>query len=559
MSRWKQLSYTELPALGVRRAHLRSALQRSTLAWMFGVAWLAASSGSHLKIAANLMGFNDLAFGILATVPFLATLGQVLASTMIERTGLVKYQFIHCAVTHRLLWLAAAVVPLVLPIPSALAVVAFLLILTGSWFMNALAAPAWMTWMGMLVPRRVRGRYFANRERLAMFVQVLVVISIGICMDAVFPTPESIRPGPGLWIICGILGAGAILGAVDILLFRRVPELLVPPASRPGDAVVSKQGEARITASDTRQATRSTSWFHRFISEPLRDHTFRSYVLYGATMTFSLTVAGWFFWLNAMDHLGFGSLATNMLFLVIGPLAGICAARWWGRAIDRWGRRPILFVGTLGSVLCVVPWLLITPETPEPPFLRQAIEWMLSIVGTLFGQSWSFQLGQSTPIGAYAIAACACALGGASWTGVNLAQIGIVLGFADGNGRSRYVASSSVLVSAGGMAGGLVGGILAESFSSLQETSLRLGPFIWNNWHLVFAVALTARCLGMLWLRNMPDPGAMGIRTFTRHIRVNAYNALATRLFYTVRVFGSAIGRQSASSRARDRKLKKDS
>jgi hypothetical protein len=65
---WRELSYEEVPALSVRGAHLRRALRTVTLAWMFGVVWLSASSGSHIRILAGRLGFNDLAFGVLAAL-----------------------------------------------------------------------------------------------------------------------------------------------------------------------------------------------------------------------------------------------------------------------------------------------------------------------------------------------------------------------------------------------------------------------------------------------------------------------------------------------------------
>ena len=551
MSRWKELSYRELPALSVRGAHLRCALRRVTLAWMFGVAWLAASGGSHFKILTNLLGFNDLAFGILAALPFLATLGQVFASVLIERTGLVKYQFIHFATIHRLLWLVAAALPLVLPIPSSSAVVALLVVLGTSWLLSSLGAPAWMTWMGVLIPRRVRGRYFAQRGRLAMIVQVGVVVAIGIAMDRVFPTPASIRPGPGVWVICGILAVGSLLGTADILLFRRVPEVLPPPVTADRGGGGAARPAVPAVRTRRRGLAEALAVLREYFLDPMRDGAFRSYVLFGATMAFSMTVAGWFFWLNAMDYLGFGSLATNVLFLVIGPLGGIWTSRWWGRAIDRWGRRPCLFVATVGAVLCLVPWLLITPDTPGPAILTRAVGWVLSAVGALTGQAGSLRLPAGSPVGAYCVAALGCAVGGAAWTGINLAQVGIVLGFADGNGRSRYVAASSVLTSTGGMLGGVVGGGLAQSLRALQDTPLRWGPIVWNNWHVAFAVALLSRSLALVWLVGMPDPGAGRIRAFTRHLGVNAYNAMITRLFYPVRVFGWALRRKTTQRRGR--------
>jgi MFS family permease len=535
---WKRRSYDAVPALSVRRATLRRSLRNVTFAWLFGVAWLSSVSGSHFKTLASTLGFNDFAFGLLATLPFVATFGQLLAALLIERTGLVKHQFIHCAAIHRALWLVAAAVPLVLPVPSTLAVASMLVVLTVSSFMGALSAPAWLTWMGALVPRRIRGRYFAHRERLALAVQIVVVISLGLLMDSVS------RPGAGAarpevkWVISGILAVGAVLGMVDILLFQRVPEVL--PARWREEEGPARPGDGG-----------RESLIRRFVTDPLRDRAFRSYVLYGSTMTFSLTVAGWFFWRNAMENLGFSNLATNSLFLVVGPLAGIWASSKWGRAIDRWGRRPVLILCTVGASASLLGWLLIAPEMPCPAFLTRAITWVCGSMGRVVGRPDWAPIGPDSPITAYLLAGVTCLLGGATWSGINLAQTGIVLGFADGTGRSRYIAASSVLISVGGMLGGLVGGTVAEALAGLRADPIRWGPFLWNNWHATFALALVARGLTVVWLVRMPDPGAASARSLARYMGMNVYNGLVTRLFYTLRVFGwqQPLRRRSARPR----------
>jgi len=542
---WKRRSYDAVPALSVRRRHLRRSLRTVTVAWLFGVVWLSSASGSHFKLLASEVGFNDFAFGLLATLPFLATLGQLLASLLIERTGLVKYQFLHCALAHRVLWLVAAVVPLILPVPSPVAVAGMLAVLTASWFMGALSAPAWLTWMGTLVPRRIRGRYFANRERLALAVQVVVVISLGLLMDFAGGPAAGARPGVTK-LICGVLAVGAVFGITDILLFRRVPEVLPAPS---GEGQRSKQPSDQPLPGVIR----------RFVIDPLRDPAFRSYVLYGATMTFSLTVAGWFFWRNALENLGFSNLATNCLFLVVGPLAGIWAARRWGRAIDRWGRRPVLILCTVGASASVLGWLLISREMPSPPFLTRSVAWALSFIGRAIGRPDWAEIGPHCPVLPYMLAAVCCLVGGATWSGINLAQTGIVLGFADGAGRSRYVAASSVLISIGGMVGGFVGGSVAEAFGCLRASPIRWGPLLWNNWHVTFVLALAARGLTIVWLVRMPVPGAASVRSLARYMGMNVYNGLVSRLFYTLRVFGwqqpyrRRPGRSSRSARQRRR------
>jgi len=276
----------------------------------------------------------------------------------------------------------------------------------------------------------------------------------------------------------------------------------------------------------------------RFVFEPLKDRIFRHYVLYAATLTFSMTVAGWFFWLNAIDNLGFSNLGTNVLFLIVSPLASVWAVGRWGPAVDRWGRRPVLVVCTAGASLCLVLWLLASRHMAAPAALVAGLDWAGTHAGGLVGHPKWFHVDASTPVMAYLVAGAACVLGGATWAGINLAQTGIVLGFADGSGQARHVAASSVLIGTGGVLGGVVGGTLASACSALQDDPIRLGPFLWNNWHVTFAVAVVARLSTLAWLVHMPDPGAMSARSLVRYMGTNMYNGIVTRLFYSLRVFG---------------------
>ena len=523
---WRRRSYDAVPALSLRGPHLRDALRFVTAAWMFGVVWLSAVSGGHFKLFAETLGCGAFAFGVLASMPFVATFGQLIAALLIEQTGLVKYQFIHFAAAHRLLWLVVAAIPIVLPIPSSAAVAALVGVLTLSWFLGALATPAWLTWMGMLVPRRIRGRYFASRERRAVIVQVFVVMALGLVMDLAHRPAGPVAQPSTMWLISGILALAAVFGTVDILLFRKVPEVLLP-------AEQDVSGPPRTP-------------LRKLLVEPLKDGAFRSYVLYGATMTFSMTVVGWFYWLQAIDVVGFSNLAANVLFLAVAPLASIWGLRRWGRAIDRWGRRPVLIVCTAGASLSLAMWFVISPELRGPAVVVDALAWLAATVGGWFGRPGWTPVGPSTPVGAYLLAAVAAVLGGVNWAGIGLAQTGIVLGFAGGSGRSRYVAASSVLISAGGVLGGLTGGLIAHALGCLRADPIRLGPLLWNNYHATFLAALLARGATIYWLMRMPDPGAAKVRALARYMGTNVYHGLVTRLFYSLRVFGWQQPRNSA-------------
>ena len=74
---WRNKSYDEVPALSVRGQRLRQSLRTVTVAWMFGIVWMTCIAGSRLTIFARMLGFNNFHFGLLAAVPFVATLGQL--------------------------------------------------------------------------------------------------------------------------------------------------------------------------------------------------------------------------------------------------------------------------------------------------------------------------------------------------------------------------------------------------------------------------------------------------------------------------------------------------
>ncbi len=272
--------------------------------------------------------------------------------------------------------------------------------------------------------------------------------------------------------------------------------------------------------------------------DPLKDKMFRRYVLVGATITFNFTVAGPFFWRQMLECLKFSQLGTELLFMVLGPIVSLLAVKVWGRLTDRWGRRPVLMLGSAFTVFSLVPYFLASPLTPSPQFVVDGVNWISRAPGGLFGHSGWEVLGPTAPVGAWLIISCSLVIGGCGWSGIILAQNSIILGFAGGHGRSKYVAASAVLISLGGILGGITGGLVAGSLHFLQESPIVVGPFLWNNWHATFLLSIFARILTVIWVARMPDPGSRKVRDLMRHVSYNVYNNVATRLFYPLRVFG---------------------
>ena len=557
---WREKSYDVLPALAVRGKDLRQSLRLVTVAWMWGVVWNTCVNGDQMRSFARMIGFNDFAFGLMGAIPFIATLGQLPAAIIVEQTGLRKYLFLNSQIVSRLLWAVLAAVPLLFwpgRGGSTAAVVAAMGILFTTNFLAHLATPPWWTWMGDLIPRRIRGRYFGKRSQLSTGIQILAIIVISLVLQHV-ASPDAGHRGhenavddkPLLITICVIFAIGTIFGVIDIWLFRRIREIMPPrhdPLAKPTfDLNEARNADGKLTAG------RGLVWLTRqVLVDPLKDRVFRNYVCYGATIMFSLTCCGWFYWKFASETLGFDALASNVVFMAIGPVAGTLSAPWWGRMIDRWGRRPTLIVATVLMGVCVLPWFVIYRGMPCPDWMagslnatawatgnvwhaiETAIRWVWPAYGASSGD-WVWITSSNRGIVLpYVLASLGCILGNSSGTAFGLGQSAIVLGFSDGTGRSKFVAASSVLINIGGTIGGVAGGAIAQCFSGMSNLPLGL-----NNYQLTFALGMIVRFLSLGFLWNMPDPGARKVRDLLRVWSDSASSAVSSAALLPLRIFG---------------------
>jgi hypothetical protein len=186
----------------------------------------------------------------------------------------------------------------------------------------------------------------------------------------------------------------------------------------------------------------------------------------------------------------------------------------------------------------VTPYFFASPQTPNPAFLADGMNRIAAGAAGLFGAGDWQPITDATPLGAWLIVSISVIVGGTGWTGIHLAREGIMMGFADGPGRSRYVAAQAVIISAGGMLGGLSGGLLAQLLEQLRHEPIVLGPFLWNNWHATFALSLAARVTALVLAVRMAEPGSGRVRDLVRIAGGNVYNMLAPRLAFAGRLFG---------------------
>jgi MFS family permease len=488
MALWRAKSFDELPALRIGGKPLRRAMRTTTYALMFGVAWGACVTGSQQTILGKMLGFDDFYFGVFQAVPFAATFFQLMGAIHAERTGVRKYMFLYVATAGRGLWIVLAIVPLILG-PGRQASLLFLGIFAVMNLLAHLSSPSWQTWISDLIPRRIRGRFFANRQWIATPINVVVALVAGILLDRMSTTalPTTAQAQPHLAIMVSVLFAmGGAMGMCNSLWYLRIREIATRPLSSP----------VPLPRRISQLLTQACAAPVQLIRDAFGDSSFRHYALYTATIAFAASTPGQFYWLNSLDNLHYTKLGANAVILVGGALFSLLVMRLWGRLIDSWGRRPVMILCTTGAIFGPIPWFFAPPDHQ---------------------------------IAAYGMGLLAAAIGGMMWNGIALSQANMVFSFSETAGRSRYMAAAAVFTAIGGFTGGLLGGVIAQNARLIAWLPLRFGPFQVTNYHVTFLIQLLALCLALYWLKDMKDANARPFREMARQIHLRTLGRFLPR------------------------------
>jgi MFS family permease len=219
-----------------------------------------------------------------------------------------------------------------------------------SALLGVLGNNAWVSWMGELVPRRIRGRYFGKRTALCTVAGAAASAGAGLLLDWARPHGAT----------------GAMLAALQLCASAGgvVTTLLMLRQHDPSDPVDAGRGAERATVSIA-QALR-----------PFQDRAVRGLLFYVLGWNLAVGVAGSFFALYMLQnlHMGFTLVALHGIGMATGR---VLTAPLWGRIIDRLGARPVLVACGFG--ICTIPfiWLFPTPTFLWPLVLDALVAGML--------------------------------------------------------------------------------------------------------------------------------------------------------------------------------------
>lgn len=335
----------------------------------------------------------------------------------------------------RLVWAPLAVLPL-LGLGGNGAVVLLVGVAGLSAILQVLGQNAWGAWMGDVVPPTLRGRFFGARTVFVTGGAALASLACALVLESDLPRATSLP------VIAALLCATGVVSA-----------LLLAQQFDPSRSAARARPDLRVYA------------------DALRDPRARGLVAYQVAWGAAVAPGAAFFSLHVLGTLG-ASFFVLAAHAIVVALVRVFTARPWGRAVDRWGARPVLVLCSLGIAIMPALWVTTTPDRL----------WPLAIDAVIAGLMWG---------------------------GHGVASFDLPLGIAPPSKRSYYLALFAMASGIGFALATVLSGWAADALTVAASGDLRA----------LFVVSAIGRAACALIAARVYDPEAVGVRTLIGGMR----------------------------------------
>ena len=357
---------------------IRTSLKASTADSVLAAVYSLGTGGILLCNFLVELGASPVVFGMLSSIPMLVNLIQPLGAYLSERC---TSRFQYSLRTHgigRLLWLV-----LVIGIASVSwgvinthqLVILTLLIVLFSNLLGGLGSASWLSWVAMIVPRRLRGRYFGTRNSAASLTNLVCVPMAGLVVSHWY---GGSLQGYGVvllvGIVFGIVGLGCQYFQVDMN-----PQL---QNTYYGNSSQTSEIQSEVAKDEASEVVQSIHPPQDQVTNSIwKNSNFLIFLLYFSFWALAVNLSAPFFNLYMLDTLDldvsyvtiYNSLqaGANLLMLIL-----------WGKLADKIGNRPILIC--IGILVAITPllWLGISVN-------RLGIWLWLPLLHILLGGTWA--------------------------------------------------------------------------------------------------------------------------------------------------------------------------
>jgi MFS family permease len=448
------------PLRGGGRVHgpmsrLRRTLRAATAEGMGAELFNACAGATILSGWALHLGATPLEVGALGALPQLAQLVQLPSAWVTAVLGRRRVAIAAVALS-RLALLPLALAPL-LHLPPEGGRALLLGVSALSAVLGVLGNNAWTAWMGELVPEGLRGRYFGRRTALCLLGGTLGGVGVARLLDLLAP-----RVGADL-ALSGLAGAACLLGVVTTACMVRQHDVPDGRAAPPGMGLGL---DAAL--------------------RPLRDADARAFLHYQVAWNASVAVGGSFFTFHLFHNLGL-SFTAVAVYTAAGAGVRVLAAPLWGKALDRYGARPVLAACSFAAATLPLVWLATSPAFPWPIAVDAVV-------------------------------------GAVAWSGHSLASFSLPLSLAPRRDRPFYLAVFAMAGGAAYTAATWAGGGLA---AALPHGLATLGVAGGHGLEALFALSAAGRFASAFLALRISEEGARSLGELHRAATGAALGVLA--------------------------------
>jgi MFS family permease len=335
---------------------IRTSLKASTLDGVFAGVFGVTTGGILLSNFLLELDASPVVFGMLSSIPMLVNLVQPLGAYLSERSHSRFHYSLKTNGIARLVWLILAISIMAanwMGLNSGELVTLTLFAVLFSHLLAGLGSSSWLSWLAMLVPRRLRGRYFGVRNSVASLTNLLCVPLSGLVVSHWY---GGTLQGYGVVLIIGVIFGIISLGCQYF-------QLDINPALQNADVAKSHEIINTQSVNECSDTIQTLDCATNKISVPANEFTsiwnnfnFLRFLLYFGFWMLSINLSAPFFNFYMLEKLNldvssvtvYGSLqaGANLLLVIL-----------WGKLADKIGNRRILI--WIGILVALIPLLWI--------------------------------------------------------------------------------------------------------------------------------------------------------------------------------------------------------
>ncbi|MFW5981142.1 MAG: MFS transporter [bacterium] len=245
-------------------AELKQDMQFSIMEGVFSTLMGSMIGGAILTGFALSLGADSFVIGLLASLPLLANMVQIIASYLIDKVGDSKKVCLSYVLLHRFLWFLIILSPFLLLRAELydLRIWIFVALLGIGSIFASISGLSWNSWMADLIPANIRGRFFAKRNMASQLVGMVAVVAAGIFIDYWRRlSPDAVTESYGFVYLFAL---GTIAGFVSVFLLRKINK--------------------------SRKTSKKDEKFLQKLKLPLRDSNFKKFIIFTSVWGFAVTL-----------------------------------------------------------------------------------------------------------------------------------------------------------------------------------------------------------------------------------------------------------------------------